>query len=347
MIKIVTSIVLLTVSLLQAANNSVNIKIPKVPEVPKVEAVVPKLTVTDASPSKTNEEIIAEATKKDVVVFSDRVAPFMIHEDENAKSDSNKTLEVGDLDNGRVTAYLHAPYMDVKSVQKTLKSAGFDVVATYKVDKKGLATSVVFTNKEIQKSAAKTNRGFASTLRVTIDKKNKLISISNPIYIMKAFMQDEYNSALAEATLKTIRDNFKELKASNEVIKFRVLERFKFMEGMPTYNDMIVVKKGSKNATLFKKAKKSKKLLYSQTLANGSIVVGLKLGKRTTKFIKKTGYQNAGLLPYPVLIEDGKAKMLDPKYYIAVMYPMLKMSQFMKISTVPGAITKDIDKIFR
>ncbi len=39
--------------------------------------------------------------------------------------------------------------------------------------------------------------------------------------------------------------------------------------------------------------------------------------------------------------------MLDPKYYIAVMYPMLKMSQFMKISTVPGAITKDIGKIFR
>ena len=39
--------------------------------------------------------------------------------------------------------------------------------------------------------------------------------------------------------------------------------------------------------------------------------------------------------------------MLAPQYYIAVMYPKLKMSQFMKIATVPGAIAKDIDKVFR
>ena len=339
-------VLLLSVSFLQAEDNSITIKIPQVPEVPKVEAVVPQVSVEYGSSSKTNDEIIAEATKKREVVFSDRVAPFMMHEDEHLENDSNATVEVGDLENGRVTAYLHSPLMEVKAVEEALKSAGFDVISTYKIDKKGVATSIVFTNKAIEESAAKLNRGFASTLRVTIDKKNKLVSISNPIYLMKAFMQEEYDSALAEATLKAIRDNFKDLKASEEVIKFRVLERFKFMEGMPTYNDMTIVKK-AKNETLLKRAQKSKKVLYAQTLKNGSIIVGVKLGKRTTKFIKKTGYQNAGLLPYPVLIEDGQAKMLDPKYYIAVMYPMLKMSQFMKISTVPGAITKDIDKIFR
>jgi len=118
------------------------------------------------------------------------------------------------------------------------------------------------------------------------------------------------------------------------------------MEGMPRYNDMVVIKKASNDA-LYANAKKSKKILYEQKLSNGSIMIGVKLGKRTNKFIKKTGYQNAGLLPYPVLIEDGEAKILDPKYYIAIMYPMLKMSQFMTISTVPGAINKDIDKIFR
>ena len=75
--------------------------------------------------------------------------------------------------------------------------------------------------------------------------------------------------------------------------------------------------------------------------------MGIKLSKRTTRFIKKTGYQNAGLLPYPVLIENNKVKILDPKYYIAIKYPMLKMSQFMTIATVPGAINKDIDKVFR
>jgi len=346
MIKIVTSMLLLSVSLLQAQDNSVNIHMPKVPEVPKVEAVVPKLTIINAPTSQTNAEIVANATKDKTVVFSNRVAPFMLHKDENINKDANKTIEVGDINNGKVTAYLHAPLMSTQEVQKVLESAGFNILTTYKVDKKGLVTSLVFTNEAIQKAAAKTNRGFASTLRVTVDTKDRLISISNPIYLMKAFMQEEYDAQLAEKTLRTLRESFTTLENSTELVKFRILKHFKFMEGMPTYNDMIHIKKAS-NETLLQRAKKSKKLLYSQTLANGSIVVGVKLSKRTTKFIKKTGYQNAGLLPYPVLIENGEVKILDPKYYIAVMYPTLKMSQFMKIATVPGAITKDIDKIFR
>jgi len=118
------------------------------------------------------------------------------------------------------------------------------------------------------------------------------------------------------------------------------------MENMPYYQDMKVIAQG-KNKELLEKAKKSKKVVYEQHLDNGSIVIGVKLGKRTSKFVKKIGYQNSGLLPYPVLIENGKAVILAPQYYIAIMYPMLKMSQFMKIATTPGAIGKDIDKIFR
>ena len=338
---IVAGMLILSTSFLYA-DNGVIIKMPQVPEVPKVEAIVPTVTIIDGNVGKSNDEILKEIMKKEKVVFSDHVAPESYEE----KDAVDKVIEVGDIHNGRVAAYLHAPFMDVKSVEETLKKAGFDLVSTYKVDKKGLATSVVFTNAAIEAGASKTDRGFASTLRITVDKKNKLISISNPIYLMKAFMQGEYDSALAEATLKTIRDNFKDLKNSDEVMKFLMLERFQFMEGMPKYNDMISVKKAD-HKKLLAKAKKNKNVLYTQELANGSTIVGVKLGKRTTKFIKKTGYQNAGLLPYPVLIQNGEVKILDPKYYIAVMYPMLKMSQFMTISTVPGAISKDIDKMFR
>lgn len=118
------------------------------------------------------------------------------------------------------------------------------------------------------------------------------------------------------------------------------------MQGMPKYQDMQTITKGS-SKKLLASAKKSKKIVYEQKLSNGATILGVKLSKRTSKFIKKIGYQNAGLLPYPVLIEDGEVKILDPKYYIAVMYPTLKMSQFMTIATVPGAINKDIDRIFR
>ena len=321
---------------------TINIKIPDVPEVPKVEAIVPTVHVISNSSSKTNAQIIEEATRKKVVIFSDHVAPDMME----TKDMSSKKTEVGDIKDGRVSAYLHAPFMSSKDVVKTLEDAGFTILATHKVDKKGKATSIIFTNSAIQKASAKKLRGFASALRVTIDKENKLLNISNPIYMMRAFMQDEYDSTLAETTLAALRNSFKDLKNSDEIIKFRVLERFQFMEGMPRYADMQIIKKSS-NAALLKSAKKSKKIIYEQKLDNGAVIIGVKLGSRTTKFIKKTGYQNAGLLPYPVLIENGEARILDPKYYIAVMYPKLKMSQFMKIATVPGAISKDIDKIFR
>ena len=321
---------------------TIDIILPEVPEVPKVEAIVPTVNTISNSSSKTNAQIIEEATRKKVVIFSDHVAPEMME----IKDTSEKKTEVGDIKDGRVAAYLHAPFMSPQNVAKTLESAGFTVLSTFKVDKKGSLTSIAFTNANLQKAAAKNTRGFAGALRITVDEKNKLLNISNPIYMLGAFMQEEYDAVLAQKTLVTIRNSFKDLQNSKEVIKFRVLERFQFMEGMPRYTDMQVIKKAP-NAALLKSAQKSKKIVYEQKLDNGAIVLGVKLGKRTSKFIKKTGYENAGLLPYPVLIENGEAKILDPKYYISVMYPMLKMSQFMQIATVPGAISKDIDKIFR
>ncbi len=326
-------------------SNEVIIKIPQVPEVVKVEAIVPKAVTVTTDGSQINTISVDEIypTKKKHI-FSNHVAP-----DRHSLKKSNekkKEALAGDIVNGRVAAYLHAPLVSVDEAQAKLKNAGFNILNTFKIDKKGTATSIIFTNKEIEAIASKKIRGFASTLRLVVDKKNKLISISNPIYVMGAFMQKEYDQKLAETTLKQIRDVFSDVKNSNEIVKFKLLERFRFMENMPYYQDMKLVKKG-KNKTLLKKAKKSKKIVYEQHLANGSIIIGVKLGKRTSKFVKKIGYQNAGLLPYPVLIENGEAKFLAPQYYIAIMYPMLKMSQFMKIATVPGAITKDIDKIFR
>jgi len=227
-----------------------------------------------------------------------------------------------------------------------LKAAGFTPVSSYKVDKKGKVTSIVFTDDNLTKKASKKGRGFAASLRLLIDEKNNQISISNPIYVQKAFLQDDYDDTLAKSTLKRLRDNFEGLQNSKDVVKFIRLPRYKFMNGMPVYEDMIVVKEGT-NAALLEKARKSKKVVFEQKLENGSTLIGVKLSKRTTKFVKKIGYQNAELLPYPVLIEDGKAYTLAPKYYIAVMYPLLSMSEFMTIATVPGAINKDIDKIFR
>ena len=88
-------------------------------------------------------------------------------------------------------------------------------------------------------------------------------------------------------------------------------------------------------------------MVFTQKLENGSLLVGVKLGKRTRNFTKRIGRNNAAMLPYPVLIENGKAKMLDPKYYISFMYPLLKMSEFMTIATIPDAMYKDVQRALK
>ena len=116
------------------------------------------------------------------------------------------------------------------------------------------------------------------------------------------------------------------------------------MSGMPHYEDMTVVARGD---DLIKKLQNNKKVVFIQKLENGSTLIGIKLAKRTNKFTGRIGTNNAALLPYPILIEKGEAKIMDPKYYISVMYPLLQMSEFMTIATVPGAIVKDCEKVFK
>ena len=98
---------------------------------------------------------------------------------------------------------------------------------------------------------------------------------------------------------------------------------------------------------LLERVKGNKRLVFTQKLENGSTLIGIELRKRTRKFTKRIGRNNAAMLPYPILIEDGKARILDPKYYISLMYPMLKMSEFMTIATVPDAMVKDCEKMFQ
>ncbi|MEJ2469009.1 MAG: hypothetical protein P8Y51_08120, partial [Campylobacterales bacterium] len=65
------------------------------------------------------------------------------------------------------------------------------------------------------------------------------------------------------------------------------------------------------------------------------------------QFIHVLGTQNAEILPYTILIEDGNATALEAKYYIAISYPLLTMTEFMNIASVPGAIEEELERPFR
>jgi hypothetical protein len=162
-------------------------------------------------------------------------------------------------------------------------------------------------------------------------------------------MQDEYNHGIFSAQLESLHSAFADLVDSADKMKFDDLAGYHFMIGMPYYKDVDVLGTGT-NAELLAKAKAYKKgslLVYELKLSQTSTLLGYDLGKRTKKFVEKIGRANAAILPYSVSIENDKATSLEAKYYIALNYPLLTMTTFTTIATVPGAIAKDLGKVFK
>ncbi len=314
-------------------NDTKNIDI-VVPEPPKAIEPV-KLNVVNTDPVINNRSI----------KFSKRYPPNYIPlKDRLSKKSIIKSGKVGEISNGRISVNLIGDLIKTKDAKEKILKAGFQIVKVYHLNKRRSLVSIVFTNDDLKKMASKSNRGFAGTLRLLIDKKDKIIAITNPLYITKAFLQDDFDRKKADKLLATLTNEFTGLKDSLDKFKFQGLPKYQFMDGMPFYKDMVEVGDGS---DLLDKLKNNKRVSFVLNLDKDSILVGVKLSKRTKKFPKKIGLTNAGMLPYPVLIENGKAMILDPKYYISVMYPNLKMEEFMTIATVPEAITRDCQKVFR
>jgi uncharacterized protein (DUF302 family) len=317
------------VQTIQTTSGTVEICIPTVPKVPK------------AAFSDKNQDTLDRSIK-----FSKRMPPnYIPHRfDKQQKMKQSSNTRIGEVNQGRISAYLRGKFMDVKMVEENLKSAGFEVLASVPVDKKGTLISVVFTDKSLVSMASKVNRGFIASLRVLVDTKEKKISITNPLYMAKGFLQSDFDEKEAKKILVKLIEHFPGLKNSKDVLKFQLLPKYQFMNGMPHYEDMIEVASGD---DLLEKIKDNDKVLFTQTLENGSTLIGIQLAKRTRTFTRRIGRNNAGMLPYPILIENGKAKILDPKYYIAYMYPMLKMTEFMTIASIPDAMIKDCEKVFK
>ena len=246
-----------------------------------------------------------------------------------------------------ISAYLTGPFIDVASAKEKLAGAGFDLVVAYESVEDG--TTLVFTNDALKAEASKPKRAQMAVLRMFIDNKNKMVSFTNPVYFGKAFMQDDYQADVFEKQLSSIKKAFPNLKASSDMLDEDDISDYHFMMGMPYYEDGLELGE-DKNNVLLKKAedyKNGKDLLFTLKLANGNYLLGYDLPKTTKKFVEKIGRVNAAVLPYLIMIEDKEAKILHPKYYLAISYPLLNMGGFMGISSIPGEIEDALEKPFK
>jgi len=240
-----------------------------------------------------------------------------------------------------VAAYKIGAYVDAETAKAKLVANGFEIVGTYKPAENG--TTILYTNAAMKADASKPMRGLAAVGRILVDDERKQVHIANPVYFDKAFKQDQYNHAVASATYFALEKAFGPLKSSEDVWEFNKLPDYHFMMGMPYYQEMDIVGEGTSDA-LVAKAKAAKGMIVD--LGAGRYLAFVDLDKRTSQFVKKIGTQNAELLPWAVLIEDGKAKALNAKYFIAISYPLLDMGGFMGIMTIPDAATKSLKKTF-
>jgi len=239
----------------------------------------------------------------------------------------------------KLSAYNTAPYASAKTVKSKLKKVGFKVLATYSPAGHDNQKVLIFTNKKLTALASKPTRGFAAIQRVMIDSKSKTVLVTNPNYWLAAFMQKEYSNEDATDVQKSITKALGKLTATSDVLDASQLSEYHFMIGMPYYKEMIKLKDGGKV--------KTKKKVFELKLDNGSTLIGVNMGKTTEKFVEKIGTDKSILLPYMILVEDGKGYALHPKYYIALSYPLLSMGQFMDISSIPDVIDRKLKKIFR
>lgn len=239
----------------------------------------------------------------------------------------------------KISAYYDAPFTSAKAVKSQLKKAGFTILSTYSPASKNNIKVIIFTNKNLKALASKKTRGFAAIQRVMVDSTSKTVRVTNPRYWLKAFMQKDYKSGIDTAVKKSLTKALGTLTPTKDVLKESDLAKYHFMMSMPYYEDMIELKKG---VTV-----RNSKKLFEVKLSNGSTLVGVKMPKNTEKFIDKIGVENAILLPYTVLIENGEVYALHAKYYLALSYPLLSMGQFMGISSIPDAIESNLKKALK
>jgi len=189
-------ILLLSPSFIWAESNKtspkeIKIILPKVPTPVKVKVIN----------GNDNSDILDSRKIK----FSKRYPPNYVPPKEREKMGMQQKEKVGEINNGRISINLIGDYIDVQEVKKRLKSANFDILAVVSLDKKRDLISVVFTNDTLKKMASKSGREFLGTLRVLIDKKEKKMAITNPLYLSKAFLQKDFDKESAMRVLDSIK----------------------------------------------------------------------------------------------------------------------------------------------
>jgi len=245
-----------------------------------------------------------------------------------------------------VSSYLYGEYKSTSDVKSVLTSNGFDIIGEYDAMDDKQYHVVVYTHSAIKKLASKESRGFAGVQKVLIDSKEKTLVFTNPDYFMAAFLQDDNSPELSNKITAKLAAKFGTLSPSACKLDADDISSYHFMMGMPYYEDMIEIASGEGlDKVLESKAKSD--IVFKLKLDNSTlygVAMNTEDGEKTYVPAIEANKHSA-FLPYMVLIEDNKAKILHGKFYLAIANPDLSMGDFMNISSAPGDIEDYMTKL--
>jgi hypothetical protein len=248
---------------------------------------------------------------------------------------------------GGVSTYLVGAHMSVADAEAKLKAGGFEVLAAYESVKDG--HTIIFTCPSLKKQAALPNRSNIAVMKLFVDDEAKRISLTNPLYFGKAYMQQDYNHDVFSALSAKLEALFPDLTPSAQMMEFGKLASYHFALGMPFYEDVEFLGEGTSAELLakLKEYKKGKDFIYEVKISDDTTLVGYGLSAGTKRFLTKIDRQNAGLLPWPIIVSGGEATTLRTEYYITLNYPLLDMAQFREIAPSAREVIKELRKPFK
>ena len=270
-----------------------------------------------------------------------------------------------------------APYIKIgesnKSIQQVsekviaaLKDNSFTVLGTYSPSNKSSLKVIAFTRADLKNSVIKvSDRGaLAAAFKVGLVQKNGkvVISYTNPDYILRAYLRDNYNSFKSVFTkfssdLKTTFSSIgNEFKPFGGTVAADKLKKYHYKIMMPYFTDPVTLNEftsfeaGLNMIEKNLKAKKGNTVQVYKIIYKSQKVAVFGVGLQSNEdgesyFLPKIGEDHVAALPYEIILQGKKATMLHGKYRIALHWPELTMGTFMKIMSTPGDIEDTLEAL--
>lgn len=235
-----------------------------------------------------------------------------------------------------------ASYLPLVDLEEKLTKNGLTVIGTYAINGNDQYTSVIYTSADLKKFGSQSGRGFISALRILHNAEKQELVASNPDYFIRVFFQKDYTDGMEIPVRTALEAALGEMTPTAGHLSAKKLAKYHFMVSMPYYDDFICVAKGPTADLMVKLEANAKgRIVYKLDIKGdgSSMLCGVGLPDGIEEFNEKLDtMEQSHLLPYMVLIENGEANILHAKFFLALSFPQLTMTEFMKIMSVPGNI---------